>query len=147
MTFSADADSRPINIFLVDDDDGDARAVQRAFTKARIGNPFSRAIDGIDALEHLRGQNGKEKAKAPFIMLVDINMPRMNGIELVAAMRGDPALHKTVVFVLTTSHRDEDMDAAYDLNVAGYIVKERAGEDFLRLFSLVDDYRSIVRLP
>jgi CheY-like chemotaxis protein len=147
MTYSAQAENRPINILLVDDDDGDARAVKRAFDKARIVNPFRRAIDGIDALELLRGENGKEKVKFPLIMLVDLNMPRMNGIELVAALRADPAFHKTVTFILTTSYRDEDMDAAYGLNVAGYIVKEKAGEDFLRLFSLVDSYWRIVELP
>lgn len=147
MTFPATPDTRPINIFVVDDDDGDARAVQRAFAKSRIVNPFCRAIDGIDALECLRGENGKEKAKLPLIMLVDLNMPRMNGIELVSAIRADAALQKTVIFVLTTSYRDEDMDAAYDLNVAGYIVKEKAGEDFLRLFNLVDSYWRIVELP
>jgi CheY-like chemotaxis protein len=147
MTYSAEAEDRPINILLVDDDDGDARAVKRAFDKARIVNPFCRAIDGIDALELLRGENGKQKAKLPLMMLVDLNMPRMNGIELVAALRADPVLHKTVVFVLTTSYRDEDMNAAYGLNVAGYIVKEKAGEDFLRLFNLVDSYWRIVELP
>ncbi len=147
MTHSAEVENRPLNILLVDDDDGDARAVKRAFAKARIVNPFCRAIDGIEALELLRGENGKEKAKFPLLMLVDLNMPRMNGIELVAALRADPVLHKTVVFVLTTSYRDEDMNAAYGLNVAGYIVKERAGEDFLRLFYLVDSYWRIVELP
>ena len=147
MTYSAEAENRPINILLVDDDDGDARAVQRAFAKARIVNPFCRAIDGIDALDLLRGENSKEKVKFPLILLVDLNMPRMNGIELVAALRADPAFHKTVVFILTTSYRDEDMDAAYGLNVAGYIVKEKAGEDFLRLFNLVDSYWKIVELP
>jgi CheY-like chemotaxis protein len=80
-------------------------------------------------------------------MLVDLSMPRMNGIELLTALRADPTLHKTVVFVLTTSYRDEDLDAAYGLNVAGYIVKEKAGEDFLRLFNLVDSYWRIVELP
>jgi len=147
MTYSAEAENRPINILLVDDDDGDARAVQRAFAKARIVNPFSRAIDGIEALDLLRGENGKERVKFPLIMLVDLNMPRMNGIELVATLRADPALHNTVVFVLTTSYRDEDRNAAYGLNVAGYIVKEKAGEDFLRLFNLVDSYWKIVELP
>jgi CheY-like chemotaxis protein len=147
MNFAAVAETKPINILLVDDDDGDARAVQRAFAKARIANPFCRAIDGLDALDTLRGENGKEKPKIPMLMLVDLNMPRMNGIELVTAIRADPALRKTVVFILTTSYRDEDMAAAYGLNVAGYIVKEKAGEDFLKLFSLVDSYWRIVELP
>lgn len=140
-------DTKPIKILLVDDDEGDAKAVQRAFTKARIDNPFCRAIDGIEALEILRGENGREKIKNPVLMLVDLNMPRMNGIELVTTLRADPALNKTIVFILTTSHRDEDMTAAYNLNVAGYIVKEKAGEDFLRLFSLIDSYWRIVELP
>ena len=147
MTFSSVPDTKPIKILLVDDDEGDAKAVQRAFTQARIANPFRRAIDGIDALEILRGENGKEKIKAPVLMLVDLNMPRMNGIELVGALRADPALQKTIVFILTTSYRDEDMAAAYDLNVAGYIVKEKAGEDFLRLSNLIDSYWRIVELP
>jgi CheY-like chemotaxis protein len=147
MNIPSITDTKPIKILLVDDDEGDARAVQRAFAKAKIANPFSRAIDGVDALQILRGENGKEQIKGPVIMLVDLSMPRMNGIELVAALRGDPLLHKTVVFILTTSYRDEDMAAAYQLNVSGYIVKEKAGEDFLRLVNLVDSYWRIVEIP
>jgi len=138
---------KPVHILLVDDDDGDAKAVQRAFTRARIANPFRRAIDGIDALDILRGQNGKVQLESPRLLLVDLNMPRMNGIELVAELRADPVLQQLVVFILTTSHRDEDMAAAYDLHVAGYILKEKAGEDFLRLCGLVDNYWRIVELP
>ena len=141
------ANPRQLRILLVDDDDGDARAVQRAFSKARIANPFRRAIDGIDALEILRGENGKEQLLSPRLLLVDLNMPRMNGIELVAALRADPILKTLVVFILTTSYRPEDMAAAYDLNVAGYILKEKAGEDFMRLCGLVDNFWRIVELP
>jgi CheY-like chemotaxis protein len=138
---------KPLTILLVDDDDGDAKAVQRAFASANIANPIIRAIDGLDALDILRGQNGRVKPNAPHIMLVDLNMPRMNGIELVRALRADQALQRSVVFMLTTSKRDEDMAAAYDLNVAGYIVKEVAGDDFLRLVRLLDSYMRIVELP
>jgi CheY-like chemotaxis protein len=140
-------ESKPVHILLVDDDDGDAKAVQRAFTRARIANPFHRAIDGIDALDMLRGQNGKPPLPSPRLLLVDLNMPRMNGIELVAELRADPALQQLVVFILTTSHRDEDMTAAYDLHVAGYVLKEKAGEDFLRLTALIDNYWRVVELP
>jgi DNA-binding NarL/FixJ family response regulator len=80
-------------------------------------------------------------------MLVDINMPRMNGIQLVKAMREDKSLRQTVAFVVTTSKRDEDKMAAYDLNVAGYILKSTAGQDFLNLVGLVDAYWRIVELP
>jgi CheY-like chemotaxis protein len=140
-------ETKPIHILLVEDDEGDAKAVQRAFAKARIANPFVRAHDGLEALEMLRGEGGRETLKPPRLLLVDLNMPRMNGIELVAALRADPELHNLVVFVLTTSQRDEDMAAAYGLNVAGYIVKEKAGEDFLRLCGLVDSYWRIVEIP
>jgi CheY-like chemotaxis protein len=140
-------EAKPVHILLVDDDDGDAKAVQRAFARARVANPLRRAIDGIDALEILRGQNGKGLLEVPRLLLVDLNMPRMNGIELVAEIRADPALKKLVVFILTTSHRDEDMAAAYDLHVAGYILKEKAGEDFLRLIALIDSFWRVVELP
>jgi CheY-like chemotaxis protein len=146
MTISATTHS-PLNILLVEDDDGDARAVQRAFQKAKIANPIVRAVDGIEALDILRGSNGKIKLASPNLLLVDINMPRMNGIQLVKAMREDNNLRPTVAFMLTTSKRDEDKMAAYDLNVAGYILKSTAGQDFLNLVSLVHAYWRIVELP
>jgi len=138
---------RSVQILLVEDDDGDARAVERAFTKARIANPILRAIDGVEAIEFLRGTNGKTKLRRPYLLLVDLNLPRVNGIQLIEAIRADPELHDAVIFVLTTSNRAEDKQAAHALNVTGYILKENAGEDFLRLFSLVDSYWRIVEMP
>jgi DNA-binding response OmpR family regulator len=144
---TATLNSKPLNILLVEDDDGDAKAVRRAFQKVKIANPIIRAVDGIDALEMLRGENGQTKPASPYLLLVDLNMPRMNGIQLVKALREDDNLHKSIVFMLTTSKREEDKIAAYDLNVAGYIVKETAGQDFLNLVSLVDCYWRIVEMP
>jgi len=138
---------RPIQILLVEDDDGDARAVERTFTRARIVNPIERAIDGVEALDILRGTNGRTKLPRPFLMLVDLNLPRLNGLQLIEIIRADPELHNSVIFVLTTSNRIEDKDAAHSMNVTGYILKENAGEDFLRLFSLVDSYWRIVEMP
>lgn len=134
-------------IVLVEDDDGDAKAVKRAFAKAKISNEIVRAIDGVDALDLLRGSNGKARVPAPYVLLVDLNMPRMDGIQLVRHLRDDPALRRSIVFMLTTSKRDEDKAAAYDLNVAGYVVKEKAGEDFLKLIDLMEDYWHIVEMP
>ncbi len=138
---------RTVNILLVDDDDGDAKSVQRAFKSARIANPIVRAIDGVDALDILRGTNGKPRLAKPYILLVDVNMPRMNGLELIRALRQDAHLHTSVVFVLTTSSRQDDKLSAYDSNVAGYIVKERAGHDFQKLIDMVQIYWRVVELP
>lgn len=147
MNIGATANSKPLNILLVEDDDGDAKAIQRAFQRAKIANPIQRAVDGIEALDMLRGTNGKTKPPSPYLLLVDLNMPRMNGIQFIQALRKDEDLRQTVAFVLTTSKRDEDKTAAYDLNVAGYILKTTAGQDFLNLVSLVDFYWRIVELP
>ena len=147
MTGVGQLDLRPLTILLVEDDDGDAQAVRRAFQKARIANEILRAVDGIEALDILNGANGRSKPQAPFVLFVDINMPRMNGIELIRAMRQDKELRPCIVFILTTSKSEEDMMAAYDLNVAGYIVKETAGRDFLSLVDLMGAFLRIVELP
>jgi len=138
---------RAVTILLVDDDDGDARSVQRAFRSARIINPLVRANDGVEALDMLRGTNGKARLSSPNLLLVDINMPRMNGIELVKELRLDVELHRSIVFILTTSSRDEDKLASYDLNVAGYILKEHVGESFHNLVELMQGYWRIVEIP
>jgi CheY-like chemotaxis protein len=136
-----------LNILLVEDDDGDAKAMQRAFRRAEIAYPMRRAVDGVEALEILRGENGREKLKQPYLLLVDINMPRMNGIQFLQAVRADPELRRAVAFVLTTSKREEDKVAAYDLNIAGYIFKQGAGEDVSELVNLIDCYWRIVEMP
>jgi CheY-like chemotaxis protein len=138
---------RIINLLLVEDDDGDAKALARAFKKARISNNIVRAVDGVDALEILKGINDKVPPPSPCILLVDLNMPRMNGIELIKALRSDDEWKRSIVFVLTTSKRDEDKQAAYDLNVAGYISKATVAEDFLSLISLIDLYVCIMEMP
>ncbi len=147
MNIPLATEGRPLNILLVEDDDGDAKALQRAFRGAKIANPILRAVDGMEALEILRGTNGRDKPPFPLLLLVDLNMPRMNGLQLVQALRQDDALRKLVVFILTTSKREEDKMAAYDLNVAGYILKATAGQDFLNLVNLVDCYWRMVELP
>ncbi len=147
MTTDAPSNGKSVNILLVEDDDGDAKAVRRAFQKSKIANPIIRAVDGEAALELLRGQNGMSKPPTPVILLVDINMPRMNGIDFVKALRADEALCHSIVFMLTTSKREEDKISAYELNVAGYIVKETAGQDFLKLVGLMDLYWRVVELP
>ena len=147
MNMIAAHSSKTLNILLVEDDDGDAKALQRAFQKAKIANKIVRAADGMEALDMLKGTNGREKMLSPYILLVDLNMPRMNGIQLIQALRNEHDLRHCIVFILTTSKRDQDKVAAYDLNVAGYILKATAGQDFLNLVSLVDCYWRIVEMP
>lgn len=138
--------SKPLQIILVEDDDGDAKAVKRAFLQAKIANPIIRAVDGVEALSLLRGE-GEFVLNKPYVLLVDLNMPRMGGIELIRNIREDVDLCQTVIFVLSTSSSEEDKSAAYDLNVAGYILKETAGQDFLELSDMLDNYWKIVELP
>jgi CheY-like chemotaxis protein len=130
-------------ILLVEDDDVDAMSVERAFKKIKVINPIVRAKDGVIALELLK--NGS--VSKPYLMLLDLNMPRMGGLELLAELRKDEELRSSVVFVLTTSKDDEDKLAAYNQNIAGYIVKEKLQHDFNELVQLLDHYWRIVELP
>ncbi|KIC13692.1 response regulator [Leisingera sp. ANG-Vp] len=149
MTSPQDTESttRPLTLLLVEDDDGDAKAVQRAFKQVKIKNTIIRAVDGVEALEMLRGENGHRQIDPPYMLLVDINMPRMNGIEFVEELRKDPALKQSLIFMLTTSKIEEDKIAAYNLNVAGFIYKETAGRDFLKLVNMIDRYWKVVEVP
>ena len=135
-----------VTLLLVEDDVVDAEAIQRAFRRHRIANPFVVVRDGVEALAALRG-DGRPAVPRPFVVLLDLNMPRMNGVEFLEALRADPDLARTVVFVLTTSDREEDKVAAYDHHVAGYILKSRAGEDFLEVVELLRAYWRLVELP
>ena len=136
-----------VTVLLVDDDDVDVQAVRRAFRRAKIANPVEVARDGLDALAMLRGENGYKPLSKPYIIILDLNMPRMDGLEFLTEIRKDPEHHDAVVFVLTTSKADEDRAASYDKNVAGYIVKSDVGEGFLNVINLLDCYWRIVLLP
>ncbi|ARU29622.1 response regulator [Cellvibrio sp. PSBB006] len=135
--------TKTVNLLIVDDDDIDAMALKRALHKLKLLNPLYRARDGIEALELLR----TGKIPKPFIVLLDINMPRMNGLEFLEALRADPELTHAVVFVLTTSKSDEDIMAAYREHVAGYLLKQRMDSDFMQVISLLDHYWRIIELP
>ncbi|AZQ09158.1 response regulator [Shewanella khirikhana] len=130
-------------LFLVDDDDVDYMAVERAMQKMRLLNPLVRARDGQTALDMLKSG----EVQGAFIILLDLNMPRMNGLEFLAALRADPHLSSSVVFVLTTSRSDEDKVAAYSFNVAGYLVKHNINEEFSNIINMLEGYWRIVELP
>jgi CheY-like chemotaxis protein len=135
-----------VNILLVEDDEIDVMAVKRAFRELKIANPLYEASDGIEALEMLRGTGGKTLPR-PFIILLDLNMPRMGGIEFVKELRSDPALKSSIVFIMTTSAAEEDRINAYNLNVAGYVLKHSPGHSFLDAIAMLEHYWRIVELP
>lgn len=138
---------QPFHILLVEDDDVDAEVVLRAFRRQNIRNPFTIVPNGVEALHALRGEEGYERLPRPLFILLDINMPRMNGLEFLHTLRKDPDLKRSIVFVLTTSNSDEDKSAAYDEQIAGYLLKENAGEDFKNVIRLLDSYRDSVEFP
>ncbi len=130
-----------INILLVEDDEVDIMNVKRAFMKNKITNPLFIARNGIEGLDFLRGNNNTPAINPlPKIILLDINMPKMGGLEFLAELRKDPKLHPINVFVLTTSNEESDKITAYDLNVAGYIIKPIFFENFVNAVATLNSY-------
>src|SRR3954469_11287319 len=141
-------ESRPLNILLVEDDELDVMNVQRAFKKNNIGNPLYVAGNGIEALEKLRGQgDGPHVPPSRRIILLDLNMPKMGGIEFLRELRADPELALTTVIVLTTSDEERDKVEAYKLNVAGYILKPVTLGAFVEIMATLNKYWTVSELP
>lgn len=142
----ADATTRDrcLNILLVDDDEVDVMNVKRAFQKAHITNPLFVAHDGIEALERLRAGDFPCDRR---LVLLDLNMPRMNGIEFLRELRKDPELHSTPVVVLTTSDDERDKVDAYGMNVAGYLLKPVTFASFVEIMAALNKYWTLVEMP
>ena len=134
---------RPLNIVLCDDDDVDVMNVKRAFAKANITNPMWVATNGLEALNLLRSSEVPRERR---LVLLDLNMPRMNGIELLRELRQDPNLKATTVVVLTTSADERDKVEAYNLNVAGYLVKPVTFLNFVDLLVALSRWFTLVEL-
>jgi CheY-like chemotaxis protein len=139
---------RALNMLLVEDDELDVMNVERAFKKNHISNPLFIASNGIEALAMLRGQNGYAAIPPTRrIILLDVNMPRMGGIEFLRELRADPELAPTTVIVLTTSDEDRDKVEAYKLNVAGYILKPVTLQAFVEIMATLNNYWTVSELP
>lgn len=134
------------SILLVEDDDVAAEAVVRGLRKHGLESTVVIAEDGIVALQILRGTH-ERRIRKPYIALVDLNMPRMSGLEFLEALRADSELRGTVVFILTTSGTDYDRTQAYRLGIAGYIVKSRVGPQFKKLAGFLAEYQTAVTPP
>ena len=136
-----------VNILLVEDDEVDIMNVKRAFRKNNITNPVHVARNGLEALELLKGENPDNKIPMPRIILLDINMPKMGGIEFLNELRKLPELRSISVFVMTTSNEESDKIAAYDLNVAGYILKPLSFEGFSSAVAILNHYWHLCEIP
>jgi len=133
--------SQEVNILVVDDDEIDVKALLRAFKKLKIANPVTVAKDGIEGWEAF------QDLTRPYLIILDINMPRMNGIELLGKIRASESYRDSVVFILTTSTDDEDKFAAYNLNAAGYMLKSDMGKSFIRAIEMIEQYWKVVEFP
>jgi len=133
-------------ILIIDDDDLSSELVSRALRKTAPHLRVVAAEDGQAGIEALSGVSD-EPCERPLLILLDLNMPRMNGFEFLEEMRGDPALRKNVVFIFSTSEDEEDRDRAYDYDVAGYIPKSKVGPQLSNMTALLQSYTQTVTLP
>lgn len=135
----------PMTILLVEDDEVDIMNVKRAFKKNNISNPLVIAHNGLEALAVLR--SSETDAPKPRIILLDLNMPKMGGIEFLKEIRQDPELSSLSVFVMTTSNEDGDKIDAFNLNVAGYILKPLSMDRFIAAVSTLNSYWTLCEYP
>jgi CheY-like chemotaxis protein len=140
---------KQLNILLVEDDEVDIMTVQRAFKKNNLlqDHQLFIAHDGLEALSLLRGEGEQQIPFHNRLILLDLNMPKMGGIEFLEELRADQTLQATSVIVLTTSNEDRDKVEAYKFNVAGYILKPVTFDKFVETITVIDEYWQLSQLP
>ena len=144
MTNMLAVPSGKIKIVLIDDDDVDAMGVERSLNKLKFVDEIVRATDGHEALDLLLHT---DVTKHPYIILLDLNMPRMNGFEFLEQLREHPLLSGSVVFVLSTSNDQQDKLKAYKKQIAGFIVKDKFKLGYQPLIDLLTSYYTLIDLP
>jgi CheY-like chemotaxis protein len=130
-------------VLLVEDDSIDAMTVQRAFKDLKLGNKLAHSINGEEGLNYLRNSENEE----PCVILLDLNMPRMNGIEFLKVIKEDEHLKRIPVIVLTTSNEERDVVESFRLSVAGYIVKPVDYTKFVEAIRTIDLYWTLSEMP
>ena len=137
-----------ISVLLVEDDPGDVLLIREAFEDHKVGNMLSVVSDGVEAIQYVRGEGEYADAARPDLILLDLNLPRKSGSEVLAEIKGDPGLATIPVVVLTTSEAEEDMLRAYKLHANAYITKPVDFEQFSQIVHKIDDFFiGIVKLP
>jgi CheY-like chemotaxis protein len=130
-------------ILLVEDDTVDAMTFKRTLKDLEIKNPLVHSLNGEEALEYLRAEDNEE----PCFIFLDLNMPRMNGIEFLEIAKNDEMLRRIPVIVLTTSDNERDVIESFDLGVAGYMVKSADYKEFVEAIRTINLYWSLSKLP
>ena len=141
-------ETKKLTVLLVEDEPADAHLVRLAFEEGGVLADLHHVQDGVEAFEFLRREKGYGQAPAPDLILLDLNMPRMDGRQFLQKVKADTALHTIPVVVLTTSDSERDMLYSYDHFAAGYIVKPVDVDAFVKIVRGIGDYWiSVVRLP
>jgi len=139
--------SRPVEVLLVEDNPGDIRLTQEAFKEGRVFVNLTVANDGVEAMELLKGQSSNGKRR-PDLILLDLNLPRKNGREVLVEIKADEELRRIPVIVMTTSKAEQDIHRAYNLNANCYITKPVELDEFLNVVRSIEDFwLTIVTLP
>jgi CheY-like chemotaxis protein len=147
MTAPADGKS-PIEVLLVEDDPGDVLMTQEAFEEHKLRNRLTVVSDGAEALAYLRREGRYADAVAPDLILLDLNLPRKDGREVLRDIKADPELRAIPVVVLTTSEADEDILQSYDLHANAYVTKPVDFDRFIWIVRQIDDFFvTVVKLP
>lgn len=140
MVFSMDNTRRPINILLVEDNPGDVRLTQEAFREGNIKVNIEVARDGVEAISYLRKQAPFSEAILPDLILLDLNLPKKDGREVLAEIKNDPDLKRIPVVVLTTSNAEADILKSYNLHVNSYINKPVDFDRFFEIVQKIEDF-------
>ncbi len=137
-----------IVVLLVEDDPGDVLMTREAFGDNKVANRLAVVSDGVSAMEYLRREGQYADAPTPDLVLLDLNLPRMDGREVLQALKGDPVLRRIPVVVLTTSESEEDVLASYSLHANAYVTKPVDFDRFIDVVRQIDEFFvSVVRLP
>ena len=139
---------QPIEILLVEDNPGDVRLTLEALKGAKMHNNLSTVPDGEAAMDFLHRRGDYDDAPRPDLILLDLNLPKKNGREVLEEVKGDPILKSIPVVILTSSQAEEDIAATYDLNANCYITKPVDLDEFVKVVRSIDDFwLSVVKLP
>jgi len=142
------SEGRPVEILLAEDNPGDVRLTEKALEKGKVLNNLHVVNDGVEAIEFLRQEGEYDDAPRPDLLLLDLNMPRKGGQEVLEAMKGDESLRRIPVVVLTSSEAEEDIIESYDLHANAYLTKPVDFDGFVDIVGSIEDFfLTVVKRP